>query len=297
MEPRRSGREVSRRAFTLIELLVVIAIIALLAAILFPVFSRARENARRASCQSNLKQLGLGIFQYIQDYDERYPIASSQISAATAGVTQILSTGSNGFQHAGVTDPWGWVECIYPYVKSKELYYCTSDRYTGSFNNPATPRQGYGSYGMNALLGWGVNQTYNPSGNAECNGGVVAAQHDLCWDRPLNVAVVQRVSEKVLLMEAGQTKEADGSNRNGCKFWNYYLHINRGGQSRLDYDSAVGLDGTVSAEGSGRKAEGVHLGGSNLLFCDGHVKFVSSAATWSGISAASAQSYWQPFAP
>ncbi|BCM94399.1 hypothetical protein IAD21_06306 [Abditibacteriota bacterium] len=61
-----------QKAFTLIELLVVIAIIAILAAILFPVFARARENARRASCQSNLKQIGLGLLQYTQDYDEKY---------------------------------------------------------------------------------------------------------------------------------------------------------------------------------------------------------------------------------
>mgnify|MGYP001548207113 CR=1 FL=1 len=63
-----------RRAFTLIEMLVVVAIIAVLAAILFPVFARARENARRASCQSNLKQIALGIFMYAQDYDERMPL-------------------------------------------------------------------------------------------------------------------------------------------------------------------------------------------------------------------------------
>lgn len=63
----------SHKGFTLIELLVVIAIIAILAAILFPVFARARENARRASCQSNLKQLGLAIMQYTQDYDEKNP--------------------------------------------------------------------------------------------------------------------------------------------------------------------------------------------------------------------------------
>src|SRR5688500_20208201 len=68
------------RGFTLIELLVVIAIIALLAAILFPVFARARENARRTSCQSNLKQIGLGIVQYYQDYDECLPASVTRVS-------------------------------------------------------------------------------------------------------------------------------------------------------------------------------------------------------------------------
>ena len=64
-----------KKAFTLIELLVVVSIIALLAAILFPVFGRARKNARRTSCQSNLKQIALGIAQYVQDYDERFPLS------------------------------------------------------------------------------------------------------------------------------------------------------------------------------------------------------------------------------
>ena len=73
-----------KRGFTLIELLVVIAIIAILAAILFPVFARARENARRASCQSNMKNVALGFKQYIQDYDELYPRASNALATATS---------------------------------------------------------------------------------------------------------------------------------------------------------------------------------------------------------------------
>src|SRR5688572_12972691 len=73
--PHMSSMHQSKKSpgFTLIELLIVIAIIALLAAILFPVFAKARENARRASCQSNLKQIALGLIQYAQDHDERFP--------------------------------------------------------------------------------------------------------------------------------------------------------------------------------------------------------------------------------
>ena len=77
----------SRRAFTLIELLVVIAIIAILAAILFPVFAQAREKARQATCLSNMKQVGLGVLMYTQDYDETFPLGSYLMVGMTAAVS------------------------------------------------------------------------------------------------------------------------------------------------------------------------------------------------------------------
>ena len=85
--------KVKKRGFTLIDLLVVIVIIAILAAILFPAFARAKENARRASCQSNLKQIALGINQYIQDYDERSPLDGSATDVSTDGWAYTIQPG------------------------------------------------------------------------------------------------------------------------------------------------------------------------------------------------------------
>lgn len=94
-----------RKGFTLIELLVVIAIIAILAAILFPVFAKAREKARQASCASNEKQIGLGIMQYVQDYDETYF--------------------ARDFQNGAIS--WSWKDACQPYIKSSQIFGCPSN--------------------------------------------------------------------------------------------------------------------------------------------------------------------------
>ena len=127
------NRHPRQSAFTLIELLVVIAIIAILAAILFPVFGRARENARRSSCQSNLKQIGLGLLQYTQDYDEKFPALRN--NAALNG---------NG----------GPFVVIQPYLKSAQIFQCPSET-TGPLDATATPGDsGYTDYAYNLALGF-----------------------------------------------------------------------------------------------------------------------------------------------
>jgi prepilin-type N-terminal cleavage/methylation domain-containing protein/prepilin-type processing-associated H-X9-DG protein len=130
-----------RSGFTLIELLVVIAIIAILAAILFPVFARAREKARQTSCISNLKQLGLGMLMYVQDYDERFPNGQYSAGGAAGPCTD------GNIVHNG----WGWMvdsnwrgqvpskiylrDIVNPYIKNEQLWLCPSDTRTGNWSS------------------------------------------------------------------------------------------------------------------------------------------------------------------
>ena len=121
------------------ELLVVIAIIAILAAILFPVFARARENARKSTCQSNLKQLGLGLIQYVQDYDERLPHCRyPDARFAPSPYNQALVT-------------YSWPQLVMPYLKNFGILKCPSDeRARPTINGTAgTTQMETWSYGRN----------------------------------------------------------------------------------------------------------------------------------------------------
>jgi prepilin-type N-terminal cleavage/methylation domain-containing protein/prepilin-type processing-associated H-X9-DG protein len=168
IKPSRKGQ-----AFTLIELLVVIAIIAILASILFPVFARARESARRASCQSNLKQIGLAMMQYTQDYDEKY-LPSQPSDPANPG--------------GGAT----FVTVLQPYIKSSQIFICPSA--TGTDNStlpvptgdhnwsaptPTWQSASRGSYGMNTNIeGQSMTLANFPS---DASAATLAAFFDCTW--------------------------------------------------------------------------------------------------------------------
>jgi prepilin-type N-terminal cleavage/methylation domain-containing protein/prepilin-type processing-associated H-X9-DG protein len=151
-----------RKGFTLIELLVVIAIIAILASILFPVFGRARENARRASCQSNMKQLGLSFTQYIQDYDSRYPGAGQfQKWAPGAGHWVALAAGTKVANDATPYDPTGSQVLVdqgalYTYTKSAQIYICPSN---------LDARQKLLSYSMNCSMAGAMDASIQSPAN------------------------------------------------------------------------------------------------------------------------------------
>jgi prepilin-type N-terminal cleavage/methylation domain-containing protein/prepilin-type processing-associated H-X9-DG protein len=106
----------SREGFTLIELLVVIAIIAILAAILMPVFAQAREKARQSSCMSNQKQMGLAIIQYTQDYDETMP----PLMTSTSAFFVTYSPFAPGWDR-------NWAQLVNPYIKNRDTWKCPSD--------------------------------------------------------------------------------------------------------------------------------------------------------------------------
>jgi prepilin-type N-terminal cleavage/methylation domain-containing protein/prepilin-type processing-associated H-X9-DG protein len=126
-----------KRGFTLIELLVVIAIIAILAAILFPVFAKAREKARQSSCLSNLKQMGLANLAYAQDYDGRYMPYANVASAPTPPAD---------------TNRNFWRFPLQPYIKNWQVYICPSS-WASPGDESSIAIQGHPAYGYNDQVG------------------------------------------------------------------------------------------------------------------------------------------------
>ncbi|MCW3059449.1 MAG: prepilin-type N-terminal cleavage/methylation domain [Capsulimonas sp.] len=236
----------SRKGFTLIELLVVIAIIAILAAILFPVFAKAREKARQISCASNMRQIGLGMLQYTQDNEENYPTGS----AGTLGA--------------------GWAGAVYPYVKSTATFKCPDDS-----SQPPAGVSSVVSYAgnLNFMRRDSTNDPLDPhSGQALASLTSPAKTVLLCeitglyghLEDPLEKGGPNPVTSGVSNGAADGTVwwGENGNNHAGG-------HMETGCLGGLDCTAFVNRPG-----GLGFTAKtGRHTDGSNFMLCDGHVKW------------------------
>ena len=250
---------IKKKAFTLIELLVVIAIIALLATILFPVFERARENARRASCASNMKQLGLASVQYWQDNDEQLPY----------GVTS--------YPQLPLLNPYpygeGWANQIYPYVKNLQIFICPDDpqfNMSGTWPYVQKPLAA-GSYYVSYAYNWNVVRT--PTGNNGMIGincmmpRLTSPSVSVMFSEVQSVQTTASASstESGQILTAG---ESTSPGTDGCG-------ISVGGNqwsTALSASMATGPQGNGCGNNDG--FTGAHNGASNYLFFDGHVKCI-----------------------
>ena len=237
-----------RKGFTLIELLVVVAIISLLAAILFPVFARARENARRVSCLSNEKQLGLGMLQYAQDYDEKFPNLAN------------VSTGQSGF--------YTWDDAIYPYVKSNQVYQC-----------PSVPNQNTRAYSMNWWVAGSGISSWTPTipNHSATLASIPRAANTVLL---IEYSTVNEVPTSVSCYSFGN---AYCYNKRGFAI----MSFNWGGASAsLPQGVYTGLSrkGESAAPGSGIPdrtgvGSGIHINDTyNVLYADGHSKNIRAGA-------------------
>ncbi len=246
MKPSQKRRTRLAHGFTLIELLVVIAIIAILAAILFPVFAKAREKARQITCASNLKQISLGILQYYQDSDEQFP----SLTAFASGKPGELV---------------GWADEIAPYLKSIAVLHCPDDpraQNTDPHAQPYDPQYkntAYTSYFYNAVLGTVGN------GYKYDQGGIKLSQ--------MNYPSLTILNGDNDGYNAGNGMPYDSGNGGPNGFYcNFKIHSQVGG-SNCDYPVASSATASIR-----------HSDGANYAFADGHAKWTRVTSIWGGDS-------------
>ncbi len=254
------SRQQALKGFTLIELLVAIAIIAILAAILFPVFGRARENARRTSCLSNLKQIGLSIVQYCQDYDEKFPLGNR---------TDDFGTNAGG----------SWQVDVQPYTKSLQVFRCPSDPVSsGQFglfrvsyvsNSYITDRAG------TTTFPWSVRGVLAPGSETWVSGSTGQ-----------NISAVTQAATTILVTERAHVWPSQASDIGnaitygygpmmvGVNWWNQ-----KGGPSELPDGTRPAQANPYSGNGPNGGVMPIHMETANFLFTDGHAKALRPVST------------------
>ena len=258
-----------KNAFTLIELLVVIAIIAILAAILFPVFAQAREKARQTSCLSNMKQMGLSVLMYVQDYDETFPL--------------------------GIPDNWNnaWPVAVQPYCKNLQMFRCPSDADKSYSSGTGTWAGVPISYACNGVVAW--------NGSANENIGLMTMAQSWLTGIAKSMASVGRPADTIMLAEVhnADAKKAAPSPAYGGNYsswgpgmivmnvawgWNEVSVINAPNGDRSA--TAVfpnGRDGTMSTK---------HATMTNFCFSDGHAKAMKPIQTNPSTSTRPLENMW-----
>jgi prepilin-type N-terminal cleavage/methylation domain-containing protein len=237
-----------QRAFTLIELLVVIAIIAILAAILFPVFAQARDKARQSACLSNAKQIGLAINMYVDDYDETF-FWQKQWDEETQ-----LGAGAWGASYKSYVR---WPFAHAPYIKNTDVFKCPSDKGTADARNVCKAPGGGGCSPWHISYGPNVMMMHGPApGNP-----------------PTTMAALSRPAEKIAIAEAIVGYAC-------CESWNvaYFRGANRSGNEngwawgdfRKNVDSARKLNLGDDKMASVTR----HNLGNTAIFADGHAKWL-----------------------
>ena len=234
-----------KKGFTLIELLVVIAIIAILAAILFPVFAQAREKARQTNCLSNCKQFGTALQLYVDDYDETFPL----IDFNNAGAAGYADTPTNKIRF--ITDggygqtSWTWIHAIYPYVKNPGMFACPSN--SGKKMNGGQADVYVTTYGINPWVGGCPSDCYVRTYDLGTANGKLTA---------VAMAQIKNTAETVFIGETTTNKYASG-------WW---------GSSPLAKSYVFTIPGFFNNNGADKPIPN-HNGGANWTLADGHAKY------------------------
>lgn len=266
----------SRKGFTLIELLVVIAIIAILAAILFPVFQKVRENARKTSCLSNQKQIGLATVQYVQDSDETFPpLAVYNNGVQGTGVGTIVNS-TTGTSRVGNGTPVGFFDAIQPYVKSLQVMHCPDDPTPQNSDPLATGvppayTTAYTSYFYNSRIGapkgWPYLGIYDGPG--------------------LPLASVILPSSTIITGDASAFNAGDGFPYNNGFYCRFHITDKAADPNCASAGPTNGYDtGTIGELASVR-----HTEGANYSFVDGHSKWARPTQIWGSQSTISSGSF------